>query len=661
MNKVSPINNTVKSDIVKCQFIKEMHKMCSNKIFYKAMNPKQKDKLFTKIYDVLYKNIDSNKKMLYDFFALKEIEDKITLLNNKINNNKTNNDKIIIKLHNFFKNDDSIEDCFNGFIKEKELLLPITTIEKKINSQKKDIENREQEFLIEIKNKEQILLKTIEGNKKVLKKMESDKKSSLEVIKKEEIGNIEKEKITKENQSRQEIVKKRINSLILLLKIDCDNILIENIQMIIGSWLKKDNKDLYYKKTDLKPLCFKLYDKTDDDQVGRLSNFKEYFIDTMLPGLVSCFNDVSVLEDIYKIDSIDGKKDKIISLLNEIKNRDNESDKNNNKYNESDKNNNKYNGFVSSLGEDNFLDDIDKDGNKLIEIYQKEIKRLQEKLDKEIEDLKKAYITSHNSLVRTYDDEQSTLRETYDKEMLVLKNLLATEEHRLEKAKKDFSGELSLDDIQKEIDKCEEYLSVYKKQMLSIDEYYRNHENEHSIDTMKTLYELYRYIKKIKGEENEIDKIDNLYKDLCDKTNELSSLDVGEIEYGMKRVIGAIIESISKINDHVSFSRSEAKKNNVYVEVNNKCAEAVAATVCMPLYLPLTMLGDTNLSRFITNKPNEDSEQKYKNELRTFLNNKTAVSDLIKVLLVINNESLQQNNVLDRRSSGASTLGCNQL
>ena len=192
---------------------------------------------------MLYKNIDSNKKMLYDFFALKEIEDKITLLNNKINNNKTNNDKIIIKLHNFFKNDDSIEDCFNGFIKEKELLLlPITTIEKKINSQKKDIENREQEFLIEIKNKEQILLKTIEGNKKVLKKMESDKKSSLEVIKKEEIGNIEKEKITKENQSRQEIVKKRINSLILLLKIDCDNILIENIQMNIGTLLKKDIK-----------------------------------------------------------------------------------------------------------------------------------------------------------------------------------------------------------------------------------------------------------------------------------------------------------------------------------------------------------------------------------------------------------------------------------
>lgn len=265
-------------------------------------------------------------------------------------------------MNNFLKNDDSIQGCFNGFIKEKELLLsPITTIEKKINSQKSDIKNKEQEFLTEIKNKEQILLKKIEDNKKdffnkqqinvqLLKKMESDKEGSLEVIKKEEkesinniykeIGNIEKEKITKENQSRQEIVKKRINSLILLLKIDCDNILIENIQMTIGSWLKKDNKGLPDKKTDLEPLCFKLYGKTDDDQVGRLSNFKEYFIDTMLSCLASCFNGVSVLEDIYKIDSIDGKKDKIISLLSEIKNINNESDKNNNQ----------YNGFVSSLG-----------------------------------------------------------------------------------------------------------------------------------------------------------------------------------------------------------------------------------------------------------------------------------------------------------------------
>ena len=246
--------------------------------------------------------------------------------------------------------------------------------------------------------------------------------------------------------------------------------------------------------------------------------------------------------------------------------------------------------------------------------------------------------------------------------MLVLKNLLATEEHELEKAKKDFSGELNLDDIQKEIDKCNKYLSVYKKQMLSIDEHYRNHENEHSIDTMKTLYDLYRYIKKIKGEENTVDEIDNLYKDLCVKTKELSSLNVNvELDNSMNRSINVIIESISKIDDHISFSRSEAKKNGVYLEMDDKCEEAVMAILCIPLYLPLTMLGDTDISRFITNKPNEDSEQKYKNELRTFLDNKSAVSELIKVLVGINNESLQQNNVLDRRSSGASAPGRNQL
>jgi hypothetical protein len=198
MNKVSPIDNTVKGDIVKVKFIKKIHEMCSNKIFYKAMDQKQKDKLFTKIYNVLYEGIDSRKKDVYDFFALKKNKEEITLLNDKIN----------IKFNNFLKNDTSIKDCFNGFIKEKELLLsPITTIEKRINSQKRDIESKEQNFSTDIKNKKQIVLKKIEDNEKyflneqqintqLLKKMESDKKSSLEVIKKEEqqsIKNIDKE------------------------------------------------------------------------------------------------------------------------------------------------------------------------------------------------------------------------------------------------------------------------------------------------------------------------------------------------------------------------------------------------------------------------------------------------------------------------------------
>lgn len=78
MNKVSPIDNVVKEDIVKVKFIKKIHEMCSNKIFYKAMDQKQKDKLFTKIYDVLYEgihSIDSQKKDVYDFFALKKSKD----------------------------------------------------------------------------------------------------------------------------------------------------------------------------------------------------------------------------------------------------------------------------------------------------------------------------------------------------------------------------------------------------------------------------------------------------------------------------------------------------------------------------------------------------------------------------------------------------------
>ena len=54
MNKVSPIGNAVKEDIVKVKFIEKMHTICGSKTFYKAMNKKGKDELFTKIYDVLY-------------------------------------------------------------------------------------------------------------------------------------------------------------------------------------------------------------------------------------------------------------------------------------------------------------------------------------------------------------------------------------------------------------------------------------------------------------------------------------------------------------------------------------------------------------------------------------------------------------------------------
>jgi hypothetical protein len=316
MNKVSPIGNAVKGDTVKGQFIEKMHTICGSKTFYKAMNKKGKDELFTKIYNVLYEGIDSNKKTLYGFFALKKSKDEINLLNNKIN----------IELNNFLKNDDSIQGCFNGFIKEKALLLsPITTIEKRINSQKRDIKSKEQNFSTDIKNKKQILLKKTEDNKKyflneqqintqLLKKMESDKKSSLEVIKKEEqqsIENIDKkiDNIDKKLITEQLITNKRIESLILLLKKDCDNILIENIQMTIGSWLKKDNKDLSYKETNLKELYIKLYKVIDkESDVDRLSGFKEYFIDNILPCLVTCFGDSSISEDIYNMGSIGGKK-----------------------------------------------------------------------------------------------------------------------------------------------------------------------------------------------------------------------------------------------------------------------------------------------------------------------------------------------------------------
>jgi hypothetical protein len=479
MNKVSPIGNAVKEDIVKVKFIEKMHTICGSKTFYKAMDQKQKDELFTKIYNVLYEGIDSRKKDVYDFFALKKIKEEITPLNYKIN----------IEFNNFLNNDTSIKDCFNGFIKEKELLLsPITTIEKKINSQKSDIENKEQNFSTDIKNKKQIVLEKIEDNKKDffnkqqinvqrLKKMESDKESSLKTIKKEEqqsienidkeIDNIDKEIIDKEiidkeinnkkNQFAQSIVEKRINSLILLLTIDYDNILIENIQMTIGSGLNKDNKDLCDKNTALEALFRKLYDKKDDDQldkedVDRLSRFKEDFIDTILPSLVSCFGDGQlVLKDICKIDSIGGKKDKIILLLSEIKNRNKDSS-------------NQYTGFVSSLGAHDLLDNIDKDGNKIIEIFQKEIEKLREnlkklktdreekinlikeksnsindtfdkeypiqkeKLDKEIENLKQEISQNNTSLLQIYNDEKNILTERHNKEMLTLKDLLCISE-----------------------------------------------------------------------------------------------------------------------------------------------------------------------------------------------------------------------------------------
>ena len=48
-------------------------------------------------------------------------------------------------------------------------------------------------------------------------------------------------------------------------------------------------------------------------------------------------------------------------------------------------------------------------------------------------------------------------------QILELKNLLATEERELEKAKQNLSKKHNLDDIQREINECKEYLSVYKK------------------------------------------------------------------------------------------------------------------------------------------------------------------------------------------------------
>ena len=92
-----------------------------------------------------------------------------------------------------------------------------------------------------------------------------------------------------------------------------------------------------------------------------------------------------------------------------------------------------------------------------------------------------------------------------------------------------------------------------------------------------------------------------------------------------------------KIQKDTSFSRSQAKENNVYDKMNHT-ESVVLAALCPPVYAIATLLGETDAGQFLYDKPNDLCDEQYRNELHQLLVDKTEVLKFIEILVTARKE-----------------------